>query len=452
MSFRFTAKRLMESYGTHAMRAFRHVPFGVRLGPSYTRFRREVKMVEALDPDELVRYTLHRMRRQVERVYGTNEFYRRHWDRGRFEPRKLQTIDDIKRIPVVTKKDLRAAPFDSRSSSGAGSILLNTGGSTGSPLAFTVDARAFAREWAHMHAIWSLVGFRSSDGRLTIRGHALGGLGYRYNAAHHEYQIDPQVPLRSYHATLQRALEQDRIKYIHGYPSAIAAFLREAESEAPELSTHLRRTIRGVLLGSEYPHPRYRDFISRALDATTVSWYGHSEMAVLAYEKLEPFRYQTMHSYGLAEALVRDGQQLRLIGTSFYNTATPFIRYDTEDLIDDVDEYQGVLRSFGISQGRIGEFVEDQAGRQLSLTGLVFGRHHRAFEVASHVQVHQPRPGELDVFVSTPRGCSDEAQWHEFFDLAGIDMAVRFFSLSHPIRTPSGKTPLLLIEPPSQVR
>lgn len=448
MSFRLTAKRWLEEHGTHAMRGFRHVPFGFRLGPSYTRFRREIRIVEALTPIQQERYALKRLGGQIERVYRTNTFYRRHWDEGGFHPEQLRTLQDVARIPIVTKNDLQEADFPSRSSSKRGSITLNTGGSTGAPLTFTVDAGAFAREWAHMHSIWSQVGFRPRDGRLTIRGHALDGRGYCYNAAHHEYQVDLQVPVHGYADHLLGALDQDRIAYVHGYPSAIAAFLREATNEAPALVEHLRETVTGILLGSEYPHPRYRDFIAQTLEAPTVSWYGHSEMAVLAYERNEPFRYHPMLSYGLAEAVHCDQRGRRLVATTFHNTATPFIRYDTGDLISDIDERNGLLQSFAVAEGRVGEFVDDHSGRRLPLTGLVFGRHHRAFERAAHVQVHQPDRGHLDVYVTPLRDGDHEMRWDNLFDFSGVDMTIRFVSLRQPVRTPSGKTPLLLSAPP----
>lgn len=448
MSFRLTAKRWLEEHGTRAIRGSRHVPFALRLGPSYTRFRREVQIVESLTPAQQEQYAFKRLARQVERVYLTNSFYRQHWSEGGFRPEQLRTLNDIERIPVVTKSDLQRTEFSARSSSSRGSITLNTGGSTGEPLTFTVDPAAFAREWAHMHFIWRQVGYQPRDGRLTIRGHALGGPGYRYSAAHHEYQLDLQVPIGTYAEHLHDAIDRDRISYVHGYPSAIAAFLREATSEAPALVQHLRGTIKGVLLGSEYPHPRYRDYIAQTLDASTVSWYGHSEMAVLAYERDEPFRYHPMLSYGLTEAIQRDERGRRLVATTFHNIATPFIRYDTGDLVSDIEQLNGVIQSFAIAEGRIGEFVEDHSGRRLPLTGLVFGRHHKAFDRAAHVQLHQPERGHLDVYVTPLREGGHPTPWHELFDFSGVDLSIRFIPLRHPIRTPSGKTPLLLSGPP----
>ena len=58
----------------------------------------------------------------------------------------------------------------------------------------------------------------------------------------------------------------------------------------------------------------------------------------------------------IARAVPTEDRRYRLIGSSYYNTASPFIRYDTGDLIDPVEQMGGIMKKFSITDGRVGEF------------------------------------------------------------------------------------------------
>src|SRR5690606_17785337 len=142
-----------------------------------------------------------------------------------------------------------------------------------------------------------------------------------------------------------RIVSRGRIRWIHGYPSTVTGFLRELERIDSVLFEILLSRIKGVFLGSEYPAPLYRGYIERHCGLRTISWYGHSEMAILAPE-LDPGSgiYYPFYSYGFPEALPDDGGY-RLVATSTHNWAAPLIRYDTGDLVEPYFE-KGFLKSF----------------------------------------------------------------------------------------------------------
>jgi phenylacetate-CoA ligase len=64
---------------------------------------------ETRDPAERSALILHRLRHQLEYVYATMPFYRRHYDAHGFKPDQVRTLDDFTtRVPVITKKMLVA--------------------------------------------------------------------------------------------------------------------------------------------------------------------------------------------------------------------------------------------------------------------------------------------------------------------------------------------------------
>ncbi len=98
--------------------------------------------------------------------------------------------------------------------------------------------------------------------------------------------------------------------------------------------------------------------------------------------------------------------------------------------------------AFRIEEGRIGDFVIDRAGRNVSLTSIIFGRHHAAFNEVLHLQVRQTHAGHMSVLV-VPRSLPCDAKdVMAGFDFAGVDIGYDVQVMDHPIRTRSGKLKL----------
>ena len=136
-------------------------------------------------------------------------------------------------------------------------------------------------------------------------------------------------------------------------------------------------------------------------------------------------------TYGLAE--VEDGH---LLGTSYHNFDMPLIRYDTGDLVEEVDG------GFKIKEGRNGDFIEDKNGKKIPLTALIFGRHHKAFDVADYVQIAQTEPGKATLVVSGSQNVLVGKPMSELFDLTNVAIDFDMELVDKPIRTAAGKLKL----------
>lgn len=412
------------------------VPMNFRLGNQYDFFSQELKSnISELRKKQLIQINSLTVHAQ-EKTKFYDAIYRDHG----FSVFKLETLNEFSQFPIITKSDLQKFSLNDRSVESLALKKSNTGGTTGQPLDFYLDKQAYAREWAHIHSIWAKLGYRYTDEKITIRGKNIGDTYYKYNFNQNEFLINAYAPLALNIDSCRKLITKHDIKWIHGYPSSVFSFLRELESVDPVLFEILINKVQGVFLGSEYPAPQYRKYIEDHCGLKTISWYGHSEMAVLAPER-EPGSgvYYPFHSYGFTEA-VPEGDTHRLIATSTHNYATPFIRYDTGDLIEPVFN-DGLLESFRIKEGRNSESVIDLNGRNISLTGLIFGRHHKAFDHSEHVQVRQTSAGELEVLITAKEHRED---WASLFDFSNSFFRINYSQISQPIRTPSGKVQLLL--------
>jgi len=72
------------------------------------------------------------------------------------------------------------------------------------------------------------------------------------------------------------------------------------------------------------------------------------------------------------------------------------------------------------------------------LTALIFGRHHKAFDVVDYVQIGQKEPGRATLYVAV-RGGNLSGDVGKLLDLTNVDIDFDFEVVDKPIRTKAGK-------------
>lgn len=425
-------KELVERCPYSVGRWLARAPFSWRLGGEYARAKTECKDAEKWSDVEKEAYAVKKIRQIFEYARSRFPCYRKRFEEAGILKLEIKTVSDIAKIPTIDKAWARAHFQEFH-----GAYRLNTGGSSGEPAAFWGDKDCWAREWAHMHTIWEMLGYDYRDLKLAIRGRDLGRRPFSYNPVHNEYIINTYLSVKDYAGKLRKLFDKLNVKWFHGYPSSIYQFILECEEAYGKDGTRrLFKTVCGLLLSSEFPLPYMKEKFNE-YGLKWISWYGHTEMCVLAYDGDCCNRYRPFATYGLSE--VEDGH---LLGTSFHNFDMPLIRYDTGDLVEATKVSEGgLVEEFAIKEGRSGDFIEDKHGKKIPLTALIFGRHHRAFDVADYVQIAQDEPGKATLYVTMKKSASS-LDMARFFDLANVDVDFEFKILDKPIRTALGKLKL----------
>jgi phenylacetate-CoA ligase len=441
MPIRYRLKKIAEDIPAPIGRLVAVVPFEWRFGHAYSFMGKMAREMDRAQPARTKEWAFPKLKRIVENTYQNNLCYRTICQRHGFHPERFATFEHFEDAPIVTKSDLREFDLDDRSIEAPGRMLINTGGTSGEPLAFYVDRQAFAREWAHMHLIWKRAGYHYRDVKLTMRGRNIGNRILKYNPIHNEWILNTYGDRKAIFSELSALMDRTEIRWVHGYPSIVSEMVSDMSAADGATAKKLRSHLKGVLLGSEFPAAQYVEPIRRLLGVEPTAWYGHSEMCVLAYDKGQN-HYIPLYSYGFVEAEGEHGNQRRL-GTSYWNAASPFIRYDTGDRIS-ADIEQGIVRSFSVADGRTGDFVVDSEGRRIALTALIFGRHHTAFSKIRHVQVRQLALGKIELLVVRGEEPLAPDELLNGFDFTNVALAVTPVFLDEPIRTESGKIRLLV--------
>lgn len=417
------------------------LPFEYRPGLSRTyRLRKhEIYEIDTINKKDFI---FERMKKIVNYSYSNVKFYKDFYDEQGFSPTMLNDFDDIVKIPITNKSILNNYNLEDRSSQIRDRYLVNTGGSSGTPFCFYIQPDSIGHEWAHMHHIWKKLNYDYKDVKLVFGGRSNVKDLIDYDVVRNSFSIDLYSDYDVISNKLEFILTCHKIKFLHGYPSSIYEFALYCENSNPKLLQLLKKNLVGVFLGSEYPHLYYRETIEKVFDVRTISWYGHTERAVLAYERDRNFEYYPFLTYGYSEAIKNLEDEYDLVSTSYYNFASPLIRYNTNDLINEPKFEDGILCSFQILNGRNGEFVTDINNNKINLTALIFGRHHELFNYIKFIQVKQLSAGLLQIFFVSDM--LDEESASNLFDKRNLNFKLIFKKINEPIRTVSGKINLLI--------
>lgn len=288
------------------------IPFSLKFGNDYTNFSRLIH--QDLD---IKSYALDNFSKIFNYAKSNLQFYKKIYKEAGVINLKIEKLSDIEKIPIITKYDLRNSLNDF-----SGKFSVNTGGSSGEPFSFYIDKNANAREWAHMHTIWKIKDYKTSDLKISFTGGDLGNKLYYYHPTHNEFKFNSYLNSGKFKKEILKLFDNYQIKYLHGYPSAILNFLYELEQViTPEEKNIIRKNMRSCFFGSEYPTPNITNYIKTNWQLDYISWYGHSEKCILAYDATNNNNYTPFYTYGFTEVF-----KTRLIGTSYHNYDMPLIR------------------------------------------------------------------------------------------------------------------------------
>lgn len=427
------------------------VPFSTRMGPHYRGIRNAIAARRMWSADQWREYQFHHVKLLLAHAYETVPFYKDLYDGIGFTPGDFRSMDDLSRLPVVTREMIRTHGENMVSSKAVlwKCYRQNTGGSSGSPLAFWLDPESSYEEWAYLIAMWERAGYSEYDRIATLRGHNLGNQAAKYDPMFNELVLSSYHLDEAHALDYVKALRKWKPRFLRGYPSALAQLADIIAKSGIEI----RVPISAALCGSEALFDHQRERISAVFGCACYHWYGHTERVILAGWGYESQQFHCFPDYGITELLdvggapiTNPGETGELVGTGLLNYSMPLIRYKTNDLAcwgTQRDEKLPGYPTLDKVQGRVGEYVRTSSGKSVSLTALIHGQHLPIFEQVSSLQMIQVRPGEATLLV-VPRGRSLSlsliSQTVEALQSAcggGIEFQV--LELEHPIRTPRGK-------------
>jgi len=314
--------------------------------------------------------------------------YRNLWESYGFAPEKFKSPDDIKLIPFITKEILKDSLDEFSNKNLPNLRYVTTGGSTGIPLGFYEQSHNIMIERAFIDNLWSYFypDINLDTKRVVLRGDRISS----------SYVHDPMVGLvlSSYDIDINNVKEYlikiDKYKYpiFHGYPSAIYQMAKIIKDN--QLFFNHRFEV--ICLGSEPLYNFQKELIEKVFNTNLCCWFGHTERTIFAGLCQNCNRFHIYPQYGLTEII--NGE---MIGTSFWNYATPLIRYKTQDFAV-VDSYK--CNAYGKNRkllksidGRLQELVVSKTKKLISMTAI--NMHDEIFDDLTQFRFYQDTEGDL---------------------------------------------------------
>lgn len=276
----------------------------------------------------------------IRNAFQTVPFYQEIYKKHGVAPSFLQNLDDLRKLPIITKEDLRANPklFVSDFSGSGRLVEIHTSGTTGSPLTIYLRSEALEKNYAFFSRSLEWAGIEPGQKSATFAGRVIMSAKQVEPPLWRKNWIMRNTLFSSYHIS-ERNLpsyvdELKRIQpiFIDSYPSAIFSigkFLLDRGIEAGIAP-------KAIITSSETLFDNQREVIEKAFHSRVFDQYGSAEM-VGFINQCEKGSYHVNPEYGIVEIIKKDGKPAKdgepgeLVCTGFVNSAMPLVRYNTGD-------------------------------------------------------------------------------------------------------------------------
>lgn len=359
-----------------------HNAFLHSLVPVRVRLMKEIASCTRWGHVEIRAFQEERLRQLIRYCWEYVPYYRSRWKSSISEPEDIQLLEDLQRLPILTKDELREELASlTTTHPGFQGQPARSGGSTGRPVLFRITQDDEELAWAQMYVGWSWAGWRLGAPFLVVGGESVGvGLGDR--RSRNDWIVNRWVTSGS-NLTLERvrmlaaSSHFERIEFIYGYPNAIrelGELLSELKAKPPRL--------RGVVCTAEVMRPEVRQRIADIFGGVPVrDQYGLHDGGLLAVEGPEADGLHLFFRRAILEILDETNKPItelgrpgRAVATGITNYATPFVRYETGDEVHwktRATAPSGIAwPRIGPVDGRTGDVIFLPSGRRIAMPGL----------------------------------------------------------------------------------
>jgi phenylacetate-CoA ligase len=399
----------------------------------------------------------------VQHAYENVPYYRCVFDDRRLKPSDIAALNDVQKLPLLTKEEVRSNSEDliARNVDPERLEYYTTGGSTGVPLGVYHDRHTtYPRELAFILRQWGWAGYRFGDRFVTLRDAVIDRLernGTRawwvYNSHDNELVFSSTDMSEENMYKYVELIRKFKPRFIHAFPSSLeilARFMRR--NGVSDIK------VNGIFCSSETLYQRQRELIESLFGCKIFDFYSLTEFVVGVVECERHEGYHVNMEYGLLELVDKDGEPItetgtlgRIVGTGFGSYCMPLLRYATNDLA----VYASGTCSCGrestlVAQlrGRLQEFVVSKTGKLVPFLALYDSR-APVWAKFREVKFIQEKEGELAVEIARAPSFSESEVAQELLKsqykvLGEEEFSIKINFVDRVYRTQRGK--LLFLE------
>jgi phenylacetate-CoA ligase len=281
-----------------------------------------MKRLHYLPLEQVKKWQNKRLRELVRHCYENIPYYKKLFKRLNLAPEDIQTIEDLRKLPILTKEDIIKyhREFFADTTTKSALIKKSTSGTTGTPLeVYMTPKEEFHCFYTPYVLSVNMTGCDFFEGKVIIypleeRGNTKNDIWNR------ELLVSPYILNDKYLPLIVEEIKKTQYPLIIGRPSLIGAIGTYC------LNTNTKVTFKAAISIGEHLLPSHRRTIRQAFSCETFDMYGQMELSVRA---IECPSHKGMHIHpwlSIVEATDRG-----LIATPLLKRVFPLLRYETKD-------------------------------------------------------------------------------------------------------------------------
>jgi len=310
-----------------------------RYGEKYEHACKSLETVEKYSYEELRAYQSDKLKLLIEHCYNTVPYYNRIMTERKLKPSDISTVDDLDKLPILTRQDVLMHGKEMISSRYSVKQLIHghTSGTTGSPLNFYWDHNMWFMnnifDWRQKR--WA--GMKLGDPYGVLLGRTIVPVKRNKPPFWQHNKYENQTWFSSFHLSeayireIYNEVTRFQPLFLEGYPSTLYVLAKLFEQFG------LRHNLKAAFTSSETLLASQRELIEQTFSCNVFDYYGSAERVIWA---TECFCHNGKHlsmDYGITEIVDEQNKSLAhgdegyLVGTSILNYGMPFIRYKIGD-------------------------------------------------------------------------------------------------------------------------
>jgi phenylacetate-CoA ligase len=345
------------------------------------KYWKNVEKTQYLPEVTLREMQWYRLKNIIKYVYFNNSFYRKHFEKIGFHPEDLKTADDIMKLPILTKDEIRDNIQNMISKDYCIDTLLKfkTGGSTGKPLEIyiTEECSELRNACARRHDRWT--GWEVGEPVGAVWGNP--ELPKNSVSKLKNWLLNPCIYLDTMEIN-----ESSVIKFAEDWQKMKPTLLFGHSHSIYILAEYLKELSiydikpKGIITTSMMLLPAERKTIHNVFQVDIFDRYGCEEVSLIASEceKHEGMHINVEHLY--VEFIKENGKYAnsgengKIIVTDLINKAMPFIRYQVEDYGAPTSRKCSCGRGLPLIEkvsGRLADFLVKKDGTKVAGISLI---------------------------------------------------------------------------------
>lgn len=367
--------------------------------------------------EKLHEYQNQKLRKVIRIAYANCSYYRKILDERGLTPKDFQTVDDLKKLPVLTKQIIKNNYAGIMNKQYAENELRTnfSSGTTGRKTKFYLTKDQDSWRWATRYRMWEWAGYSVGSSYLNIACHppetimqkVYSFLFKRSYAPFYECNASSAAGYNSeLIENIINMLKKGKSDFIVGYALAtylVARYIKENKTKNIQL--------KAIITHAESLFPHQREYIEHYFQCPVFDYYGmggegvHIAAECNAHEGYHIAMEDVIVEFLRSSEAAPEGEIANVVITQLNNHGFPLIRYKTSDVASWTSRKCSCGRALPLIASIIGrESSIVKTPNRVFLSALYFSELMEKFSGINDFQVIQKNPEKIAIKIVKDHG------------------------------------------------